>query len=351
MARDFDGSSQYGYVAATVAEPFSIAGWFQPDGTGVTDVFMALSSNVVATNWWIAGVDAASNKIFAQKRNGASIGSAVSTTTVSAGTWHHFAAVFASNTSRTVYLDGAGKGTNATSVTDPSHNFLTAALVLNGGPGALPFNGKLAELAIWSAALTDASAAALAAGVSPRFIGPSFLSFYAPLIGRASPEPDLIGGNDLTLVNSPANFAHPRMIYPVPAMPIWRTERAVSVATQTLPSLSQSAAGAQAMSAAGTQTLAAPSQVGTGVQATIASGSQTLPALTQAGVGLLVPSAAGAQMLPSTIQTGAGEQPHEAVGAQTLPSLDQAGVALMVGFMPTGKTRPFLRNVATLMNR
>ena len=54
----------------------------------------------------------------------------------------------------------------------------------------------------------------MAAGYSPLLIRPQSLVFYAPIIGRTSPEIDVVGGYDMTLYNGPTTVPHPRVIHP-----------------------------------------------------------------------------------------------------------------------------------------
>jgi hypothetical protein len=76
------------------------------------------------------------------------------------------------------------------------------------------FDGLVAEAAIWNVALTAADVAMLNKGYSPMMVRPSALLAYWPLMGRYPTELDLFGGFPLTLTNSPAQAAHPRIIYP-----------------------------------------------------------------------------------------------------------------------------------------
>lgn len=76
-----------------------------------------------------------------------------------------------------------------------------------------PFNGYIAEVAIWKNVVLDAAQAkALGNHYSPLFFRRG-LTFYAPIMGKISPEPDLIVGGQGTLSGTTAQ-AHPRMIYP-----------------------------------------------------------------------------------------------------------------------------------------
>jgi hypothetical protein len=79
---------------------------------------------------------------------------------------------------------------------------------LNRLTPAAYFDGKVAEAAIWSAALTDAEVASLGKGVSPRLIRPQSLVFYAPLIRNLV---DVRGGRTLTNNNTATVATHPRV--------------------------------------------------------------------------------------------------------------------------------------------
>lgn len=76
-----------------------------------------------------------------------------------------------------------------------------------------PFDGALAEIAIWDAALSDGEMAALAKGVSPRLFRPGNLKGYWPLWGSSSPERDYSGGGShATLNGSPGLRGHMRVM-------------------------------------------------------------------------------------------------------------------------------------------
>jgi hypothetical protein len=73
-------------------------------------------------------------------------------------------------------------------------------------------SGRVAEGVIYGVALSDAEVAQLATGVSPLLVRPGDILNYYPLIGRASPEIDLVGGNNLTVTGAAAG-AHTAMRY------------------------------------------------------------------------------------------------------------------------------------------
>ena len=153
--------------------------------------------------------DGTNAHLVAQANASSSPGAATTTAADSTGVWHHACAVFASSTSRSIYLDGTNKITNTTSIT-PSSGSITGTRI--GDSDADCFDGDLAEVAIWNAALSDAEVASLfvsnGVGVYPTDVKVANLVAYWPVLGSSSPEPDDVGSNDLTLFNSPASSTH-----------------------------------------------------------------------------------------------------------------------------------------------
>jgi len=109
--------------------------------------------------------------------------SANSTSAFSANSWQHGAAIFESNASRTIYLDGANSATNTTAANaaGASTEIFIGARRQNGVIAGY-FGGLIAEVGIWNAALTAAEVASLAKGMTPDKIRPQSLVFYAPLV-------------------------------------------------------------------------------------------------------------------------------------------------------------------------
>lgn len=131
-----------------------------------------------------------------------------------ADAWCHVAGVQSSTTNRVCYLNGVA-GTANTGSSNPSgmDRVTIGQLRLNGNLVSV-WNGDVAEAAIWSAALTTAEIAMLSAGVSPLFVRPASLVFYAPLLGSAAgPEKDLRGGRALVYGSGmePTPIAHARV--------------------------------------------------------------------------------------------------------------------------------------------
>jgi len=211
MARNFAAaSSQYleNTSLPVSATPLTIAAWFKPVSATAAYFIGYLGASGSNINYWALATDT-SGRVTAST-NGVT---ATTSTSVSAGVWAHGCAVFASATDRRAFLNGGGKGTSATSRT-PSSPVRLGVGCLDGSSRTTFMNGDIAELAIWNVALSDAEVLMLSTGVSPLMVRPDALKFYAPLMGRASPEPDYKGTFNLTLpAAAPTQSAHPRIFY------------------------------------------------------------------------------------------------------------------------------------------
>lgn len=124
-------------------------------------------------------------------------------------TWQHQCTRQSNLSSRDVYLNGGSKGSNTTT--------LSAAIVVDRIALAAEWNtsnvltgflgGRLAEAAIWSAALDEAEIGSLAKGFSPTRVRPQSLVFYAPLVRNIA---DYRSATALTNNNAATAYEHPR---------------------------------------------------------------------------------------------------------------------------------------------
>lgn len=74
------------------------------------------------------------------------------------------------------------------------------------------FQGLIAELAIWTGALTLREWNALSKGYSPLKIQRASLLFYWPIMGQSNPEPELIRNAVATVTGTITKARHPRVI-------------------------------------------------------------------------------------------------------------------------------------------
>ncbi len=227
MARLFDdGSNQFLRIRDTGGSfdtPISMACWFYSDNITIHQTLIGayyydgVTSGYEHHRLLIRGAEGGDPVAAGTQTVAAGYTDAITSTGYSANTWHHAAGVWASPTSRAAYIDGGSKGTDATSKTPAgTPDSLIIGLIegSNGSGQSQYMSGRIAEVAIWDVALTDAEVAILALGYSPLLIRPQSLVAYWPLIGRTSPEIDIVGGYDMALNNGPTTVAHPRVLYP-----------------------------------------------------------------------------------------------------------------------------------------
>lgn len=196
MARYFhQASSQYLSIASAVltVEPITMACWFfSYDGAPADDQYLIDIHNSASTRFIncfsliVSGFTATQFGIIALKAGDPGSGqadtNAASGRTWKTFKWHHACGVFASTTDRRAFLDGGDKATDATSVAAPSGLNSTAMGRANhSAPDAYMF-GRIADAAIWNAALEDEEISLLASlRARPYQIRPESLQLYTPL--------------------------------------------------------------------------------------------------------------------------------------------------------------------------
>jgi hypothetical protein len=139
----------------------------------------------------------------------------------SAAAWHHFVVNLDPNTSgagavSAVYLDGVSQSLTLFNGSSVTGNFANSTLYFMSRGGASLFGaGRIAEVAIYGGLLLTADeAVALAKGFSPELVRPTALEAYWPIIGRSSPEVELMAGASATVTGATAT-EHPRIISPI----------------------------------------------------------------------------------------------------------------------------------------
>lgn len=203
MSRAFaSASSQYlEYAGAIVNDyPYTLSCWFYPTDLTANRALLGVYDNTVLNKFFYMGVNSTS-KVFHAAQNTV-LRSSPTTTTCSLNTWNHACAVGASATSRSVYLNGGGKATNTNNVALAIGNRTAIGRRSLSTPDQY-MDGRIGEVAVWSAALSDAEVAALGAGASPLQVRRGSLVAYWPLFGLASPEPEYVGsGKGMTVTGA-----------------------------------------------------------------------------------------------------------------------------------------------------
>lgn len=207
MAYNFNGTNQFLEVgSAVVNRPCTMAAWVYLDNVSTAKDIVSVSSKTALAVLRL-NVGGTQFRIADQGNVNAVANGAI----VSAGSWNHYAGVFASGSSRTPYTNGVAGAENTTTVAAITPTFTNIGAFYAGTATAIQFMGGLiAEVGIWNAALTAAEIASLAKGMTCDKVRPQNLVFYAPLVR------DLIdqkGGRTITNNNAATVANHPR-IYP-----------------------------------------------------------------------------------------------------------------------------------------
>jgi len=207
-ARDFDGSTEFLEADTTAfsATPFTIAGWVFPDQVSSSAVMVQISDKDVTDHRFGCYINSSARAVFRAQAGGGNE-FAVGAGTFSTGSWQHMACVSASATDRTVYRDGGNTGTNTVSVIPAGLDRTSIGRAGDSSPGE-EFDGRLATIGIWSAALTASEILSLFNGASPFSIRPGALIHYYA-IGGQSPERDLVGTVNLTVTGTPLQVEEP----------------------------------------------------------------------------------------------------------------------------------------------
>jgi len=221
-ARNFAISPwQGGWVStgSLTATPQTFAIWVRPSVTNGVGKAL-LTTTGAANHYQLAGISVSLNRWYVASRAGGSEAYAASMTPPALNQWTHIAVVFASATSRVIFVNGVSEGTNTTSVAPT----LTAASVGIRCDGGFPnsgspsiFEGDLAFAVVYNVALTAGEIGQLSGfgspgrAVHPTKIRPQSILAEWSLDGATAYERASVG-LPLFLTNAPARAASPTII-------------------------------------------------------------------------------------------------------------------------------------------
>ena len=192
VAWEFNDSTsrlELGSAVAT-ALPLTFACWFSNisgESFGTPTLISVMEHTGVSFgDGWALGFDTGNPfRVMARTQTNFSTGTSLSLNGAGSGVisgWHHAAATFVSNASRTAWLDGIPGTVNTTNVAPntPTRTNLGARYIA----GALDsfYHGMIADAAIWNVELSPSEIAALASGVRPSRIRQGSLLMYLPLL-------------------------------------------------------------------------------------------------------------------------------------------------------------------------
>jgi len=244
MARLFNGSTDYIEISSAVVSsyPLTISAWAMFSSFPASGIARVASLGKSSDGQNYVEVDylsADGHFRFVTNNNGANQ-LAEGTLAISTNVWYHLCAVHPGvdgTSSCFLYTNGGDKQTGApVGANSPIGLNRTdiAALNIVGVDTSTTFPGRLADVAFWNVALTDAEVLALSTGVRPNKIRPSNLAAYWPLDGLASPEPDLSGNkNNGTITGTPSQAAGPPISLSTPKWHQFLPPRILQKVTET----------------------------------------------------------------------------------------------------------------------
>jgi len=201
MSLVLNGTTQYLKRTSTPITdvPVTISCWFQSDSVTASQALASLEDGVNEFYLLQAAGAIAGDPVRAMSYSG-TWRVAATTTGYSAGTWTHALGIFAADNDRRAFISGGSKGTESTAEDVAAASYIMVGAYKASVPTGF-FDGKLAELAMWNIALSDANAASLAAGVLPTAIEAANLIGYWPLFDDANDDK---GTANLTEIGSPS---------------------------------------------------------------------------------------------------------------------------------------------------
>jgi len=209
MAYEFYTNKFLTTSVPVTAVPLTVACWFYANNNTANHALVVLEDAGGTHRFDLQALGAVANDpIQCGAASGAAGSNARTSTGFSANTWNHACGVQSATNSRAAYLNAGGQGSN-TAVQAPIGISVAKIGAVNvSGANSNFFNGLIAEVGIWNAALTAAEIASLAKGMTCDKVRPQSLAFYAPLVSDLI---DAKGGRTITNNNGATVANHPRV--------------------------------------------------------------------------------------------------------------------------------------------
>lgn len=227
MARDFDGNNdEINVTLSSGATIVSFAHWIYPDAVAQYANTLRISdgSNVQGS----LEFDDGWGYVFVWHFSGGNAAWSVPKPTT--GSWQHYVATYDSTDNGNdpmIYKNGSLLSEFERIGPSGSPDAPGTAVEFGGNNDSHWYNGRLAEVAMWNREISASEVAILADGYSPLFVSRGLIGYW-PLIGKFSPEIDVINGQNGTLQSAPTAIAHPRIIYPTPEQILAISQAAVT---------------------------------------------------------------------------------------------------------------------------
>lgn len=214
-ARDYVGATNRAFCSGCLSSDpgyaMTMVAWINPRvmSSGVyRHVLLVRSGGVSGGNYsgfWIYSSDI-------RAYDDASGTQGFATATITTNAWQHIAFTKTTSSNRVVWVSGSPIQTNTTAVSNGSTrtNVVVNTSLGTGGAGSYPYNGAIAEAAMWNVTLDSGEISALASGLSPLRVRPGNLVFYAPFADAGATSLNVIG-QMLNQTNALPEIAHPKV--------------------------------------------------------------------------------------------------------------------------------------------
>lgn len=198
MSRVFSANTDHLDSASSVVTdvPLTLSAWVKYDSThGVTQYMPICLGESGTGNNYFALKSLSGQQIRAEERDTSISGGNTVQATPPLGvtSWYLFSGVFTTHGSRSMWINGTGKGSDSTAKTASGINSIRISGDNNATPSQI-WRGNIAHVAIWNIALSDQQIASLLY-LYPNQVAVGNLVNYWPLTNNQSPEPDYGSGN------------------------------------------------------------------------------------------------------------------------------------------------------------
>lgn len=183
VARKFTSASSSQLSVDTAiaqAEPLTMACWFNTDSATAGQCLMWLGDKDVSNREMYLALrgDVAGDPVSVDVNSAGAGLRALTSTSYSTNTWQHACGVFATTTSRAVYLNGGGKGTATFERSATTFDRTSIGYLARSSP-TFYMSGYIVWPCFWSEALSDSEVMLLASGRHPLTVRPEhILSFW-----------------------------------------------------------------------------------------------------------------------------------------------------------------------------
>lgn len=187
-------------TAILIAPPFTVVAWAKAASlAGPATIFNLADLSEVDQIWQLT-INGSNIGRWRSKSGGGS--GVAQSALITVDVWQHSTGIEISNVSRSCFLDGANKGTNASDEAPITIDRTSIGRTGDSSPTDY-WDGDIGHVAVYDVELSDDEVATLAAGFNPRRVHIDNLIGYFPINGQ-SPEYNVIGtGVNLTVNGTP----------------------------------------------------------------------------------------------------------------------------------------------------